>query len=53
MSQDGVNQEGPDTGITSPDQPTHEATTPPGNGDTDEAQLERSEEELEKPGGGH
>ena len=53
MTTDGVNQEGPDTGITSPDVPTHEATTPPGNGDVDQEALRRSVEELEKPGAGH
>ena len=53
MTTDGVNQEGPDTGITSPDVPTHEATTPPGNGDLDQEAVERAEEELGKPGGGH
>ena len=53
MTSEGVNQEGPDKGITSPDQPTHEATTPPGNGDVDQDKLQQSEEELEKPGGGH
>lgn len=48
-----IDQEGPDEGITSPDGPTHEATTPPGNPDTDEQATERSEEELDKAGGGH
>jgi len=53
MTIDGVNQEGPDTGITSPDAPTHEATTPPGNGDVDQDALRRFEAELGKPAGGH
>ena len=46
-------QEGPDKGITSPDQPTHEATTPPGNPETDDEARERSEDGLEQAGGGH
>src|SRR5687768_9045709 len=50
---DEIDQEGPSEGITSPDQPTHEATTPPGNPEPDEEALRRAEEELEKPGGGH
>lgn len=53
MTDHGVDQEGPDTGITSPEEPTHEATTPPGNGDADADAVRRAEEELEKPGGGH
>ena len=50
---DEIQQEGPDTGITSPDEPTHEATTPPGNPDVDQEAVERAQDELEKPGGGH
>lgn len=42
-----------DGGGTSPPDPTHEATTPPGNPETDEDAVERSEDALEEPGGGH
>ncbi len=40
-------------GITSPPDPTHEATTPPDNGEVDQEALRKSEEQLEQPGGGH
>lgn len=53
MTESTPDQTGPDTGITSPDAPTHEATAPPGNPEPDPAAIERAEEELEKPGGGH
>ena len=44
----------PTTGaITGPKEPTHEATTPPGNQEVDPDKLERSLEDAEKPGGGH
>lgn len=46
-------QDGPDTGITSPDDPTHEATTPPGNPEVDEEAARRARENLEQSGGGH
>ena len=38
---------------TSPEEPTHEATTPPGNADRDEDAIDRAEEQLEQAGGGH
>jgi hypothetical protein len=38
---------------TSPPDPTHEATTPPGQGDVDEEAVKEGEEELEQAGGGH
>jgi len=38
---------------TSPSDPTHEATTPPGNPETDREATERSEEQLDQAGGGH
>ena len=50
---DEINQEGPAEGITSPDDPTHEATTPPGNPDVDEEKRERAEGDLDQAGGGH
>jgi hypothetical protein len=42
-----------DKGITSPDEPTHEATTPPGNADRDEDAVKQGEEKIEQAGGGH
>jgi hypothetical protein len=53
MTYETPDQVGDDTGITSPPDPTHEATTPPGNGDRDEEAISRAEDELERPGGGH
>jgi hypothetical protein len=38
---------------TSPDDPTHEATTPPGNPDRDEDAIRDAEEGLDQAGGGH
>lgn len=38
---------------TSPNEPTHEATTPPGNPDRDEDAVKEAEEGLEQSGGGH
>ena len=38
---------------TSPDEPTHEATTPPGSGDVDEDAVSDAEDELDQAGGGH
>ena len=48
--EDDVKTEG---GITGPSEPTHEATTPPGNQEPDPDKLAEAVEELEKPGGGH
>ena len=42
-----------DKGITSPPDPTHEATTPPGNPDADQEAVEQSQEKLDQAGGGH
>ena len=39
--------------ITSPDEPTHEATTPPGNGEADEGATEEAQDKLDQAGGGH
>jgi hypothetical protein len=39
--------------VTTPDDPTHEATTPPGNAETDEEAVEQGLEKLEQAGGGH
>ena len=39
--------------ITSPEDPTHEATTPPGNGEPDEGATEEAEDKLDQAGGGH
>jgi hypothetical protein len=38
---------------TSPDDPTHEATTPPGNPDADDEAVREGEEGLDHAGGGH
>jgi hypothetical protein len=38
---------------TSPNEHTHEATTPPGNPDTDEDAVKEAEKRLEQAGGGH
>lgn len=38
---------------TTPEDPTHEATTPPGNGEADEEAVEQSEDKLDQAGGGH
>jgi hypothetical protein len=50
---DEIKQDGPSEGITSPGKETHEATTPPGNGDPDTEAGKKVEEQLEKAGGGH
>lgn len=39
--------------ITSPEEPTHEATTPPGSGESDEEAVEEAEDKLDQAGGGH
>ena len=39
--------------ITSPPDETHEATTPPGQGDLDEEAVKEAEEGLGQAGGGH
>lgn len=46
-------EETPEKGITSPDEPTHEATTPPGNPEADQEQVEKGIDTLEQAGGGH
>jgi hypothetical protein len=38
---------------TTPEEPTHEATTPPGNPATDEGAVEEAEDKLDQAGGGH
>ena len=43
----------PDGDITSPPDPTHDATTPPGNPPADERAVRESEEKLDQAGGGH
>ena len=51
---ESVDQKGDEKGITSPDA-AHpgEATSPPGNGDTDQRAVEEGREKLEQAGGGH
>jgi len=41
-----------DRETTSPNEPTHEATTLPGNPDRDEDAIKEAEEGLEQAGGG-
>ena len=50
---DEIKQDGPSEGITSPPDDTHEATTPPGNGDHDTEAGRKVQEQLEQAGGGH
>jgi hypothetical protein len=52
---ESADQQGSDEGITSPPDAAHpgEATTPPGNADTDQQAVEESEEKLDQAGGGH
>ena len=49
-----VEQEGGDSGITSPPEGTNnQSTTPPGNGEVDQDALDKGRENLEQAGGGH
>ncbi len=50
---DEIKQDGPSEGITSPGKKTHEATSPPGNGEPDTEAGRKVEEQLEQAGGGH
>ena len=43
----------PEKGITSPPEPTHEATTPPGNPEPEQAEVDEAQDKLEQAGGGH
>jgi hypothetical protein len=45
--------EEPREGGTTPEEPTHEATTPPGNGEPDENETREAEDKLDQAGGGH
>jgi hypothetical protein len=38
---------------TTPEDPTHEATTPPGNPETDQDAAEEAKDKLDQAGGGH
>lgn len=44
--------EADEQGTTPPD-PTHEATTPPGNPDVDEDAVQEGADKLDEAGGGH
>ena len=46
-------QEETQDGGTTPVEPTHEATTPPGNGETDQGAAEEAKDQLDQAGGGH
>jgi hypothetical protein len=49
-----MDEEREEKNITSPpDGKTHEATTPPGQGDVDEEAVEKGEDGLDRAGGGH
>ena len=39
--------------VTAPPDPTHEATTPPANPETDDEAVRKGEEQLDRAGGGH
>jgi hypothetical protein len=52
-SEEPQEQEQEQGGGTSPEEPTHEATTPPGNGPPDEGALEEAQDQLDQAGGGH
>lgn len=53
MSEHERSDEGTERGITSPDEHTKDATTPPENPETDGAEGERAADDLEQAGGGH
>jgi hypothetical protein len=42
-----------ESGGTTPPSPTHEATEPPDNPETDEEAVEKGRERLDQAGGGH
>lgn len=42
-----------DRPTTSPPDPTHEATTPPGNADVDQDAVDKAKANLDQAGGGH
>jgi len=44
---------GEDRPTTTPPDPTHEATTPPGNPDVDQEALDEGRDKLDQAGGGH
>jgi hypothetical protein len=46
-----MTEEKPD--ITAPDEPTHEATKPPGNPEPDQQAVREGEDKLGQAGGGH
>ncbi len=46
-------EEREDKDITGPEDPTHEATTPPGNGKADKEAVEEAADKLDQAGGGH
>ena len=40
-------------GITGPDKPTHEASSPPGNQDADQTDVDKGVDKLGQVGAGH
>ena len=53
MTEGEENPTGEDRPTTTPPDPTHEATTPPGNPEADQEAVDKSEEKLKQAGGGH
>jgi hypothetical protein len=51
MDENTTDRQGRD--ITAPPDPTHDATTPPGNPEADERAVRESEDKLDQAGGGH
>ena len=51
--QDREAEDRPSSSTSPPEGKTHEATTPPGQGDRDEDAIRESEEGLDQAGGGH
>jgi hypothetical protein len=43
-------EEREDKDITGPEDPTHEATTPPGNGEADDEAVEEAKDKLDEAG---
>lgn len=52
VTDDTIARQEPEGGTT-PKEPTHEATTPPGNAEPDEGAVREGEEKLGQAGGGH
>jgi len=53
MTESQEDPAGEDSPTTTPPDPTHEATTPPGNPDIDQEALDEGRDKLDQAGGGH